>query len=54
MPTSVYEAPIWDIYGGYDSPVVCFVAVADLMALIASAVVVAGVAIQALRIDGRR
>jgi hypothetical protein len=34
--------------------VVGFLAVADLTVLIASAAVVAGVAIQALRIDGRR
>ena len=54
VPTRVYEAPIRDIYGVYDSPVVGFLAVADLTVLIASAVVVAGVAIQALRIDGRR
>jgi hypothetical protein len=54
VPTRVYEAPIRDIYGVYDSPVVGFLAVADLTVLIASAAVVAGVAIQALRIDGRR
>ena len=54
VPTRVYEAPIRDIYEVYDSPVVGFLAVADLTVLISSAVVVAGVAIQALRIDGRR
>jgi hypothetical protein len=51
VPTRVYEAPIRDIYGVYDSPVVGFLAVADLTVLIASAVMVAGVAIQALRVD---
>ncbi len=49
VPTSFHEAPIRDIYGVYDSPVVGFLAVADLMALIASVVVLAGIAIQALR-----
>jgi hypothetical protein len=48
VPTSYHEAPIRDIYGVYDSPVVGFLAVADLTALIAS-VVLAGMAIQALR-----
>ena len=52
VPTRVYEAPIRDIYGVYDSPVVGVLAVADLTMLIASAAVVAGVAIQALRMDG--
>ena len=49
------EAPIRDIYAVYyDSPMVGFLAVADLTLLIASVVVLAGVAIQALRIKGRR
>ena len=47
------EAPIRDIYAVYDSPVVGFLAVADLAVLIASLVVLAGVAIQALRIKRR-
>ena len=47
VPTRVYEAPIRDIYGVYDSPVVGFLAVADLTVLIASAAVLAGVAFQA-------
>jgi len=47
------EAPIRDIYAVYDSPVVGFLAVADLTVLIAGLVVLAGVAIQALRIKGR-
>ena len=46
------EAPIRDIYAVYDSPVVGFLALADLTVLIASLVVLAGVAIQALRIKG--
>ncbi len=54
VPTRVYEAPIRDIYGVYDSPVVGFLAVADLTVLIVSAAVVAGVAIQALRINRRQ
>ncbi len=54
VPARGYEAPIRDIYGVYDSPVLGFLAVADLTVLIASAAVVAGVAIQALRIDGRQ
>src|ERR671917_127099 len=49
VPTRDYEAPIRDIYGVYGSPVVGFLAVADLIMLIASAVALAGVAIQALR-----
>jgi hypothetical protein len=49
VPTRYHEAPIRDIYGVYDSPVVGFLAVADLTALIASVVVLAGMAIQALR-----
>jgi hypothetical protein len=53
VPTRYHEAPIRDIYGVYDSPVVGFLAVADLMALIASVVVLVGVAIRALR-GGRR
>ncbi len=44
------ELPIRDIYAVYDSPVWGFLAVADLTVLIASLVVLAGVAIQALRI----
>jgi len=48
------EAPIRDIYAVYDSPVAGFLAVADLTVLIASLVVLAGVAIQALRIKRRR
>lgn len=47
------EAPIRDIYAVYDSPVVGFLALADLTVLIAGLVVLAGVAIQALRIKGR-
>jgi Zn-dependent membrane protease YugP len=47
------EAPIRDINAVYDSPAVGFLAVADLTVLIASLVVLAGVAIQALRIKGR-
>ena len=47
------EAPIRDIYAVYDSPVVGLLAVADLTVLIASLVVLAGVAIRALRIKGR-
>ncbi len=54
VPTRIHEAPIRDIYGVYDSPVVGFLAVADLTVLIVSAAVVAGVAIRALRIDGRQ
>jgi hypothetical protein len=49
VPTRDYEAPIRDIYGVYGSPVVGFLAVADLIMLIASVVALAGVAIQALR-----
>jgi hypothetical protein len=49
VPTRYHEAPIKDIYEVYDSPVVGFLAVADLVALIASVVVLAGMAIQALR-----
>jgi hypothetical protein len=52
VPTRDYEAPIRDIYGVYGSPVVGFLAVADLILLIASVVALAGVAIQALR-EGR-
>ncbi len=52
VPTRDYEAPIRDIYGVYGSPVVGFLAVADLIMLIASVVALAGVAIQALR-EGR-
>ena len=52
VPTRDYEAPIRDIYGVYGSPVVGFLAVADLTLLIASVVALAGVAIQALR-EGR-
>jgi len=48
------EAPIRDIYAVYDSPVAGFLAVADLTILIASLVVLAGVAIQALLIKGRQ
>jgi hypothetical protein len=44
------EAPIGDIYAVYDSPVVGFLALADLTVLIASLGVLAAVAIQALRI----
>ncbi len=47
------EAPIRDIYAVYDSPVWGFLALVDLTALIASLVVLAGVAIQARRL-GRR
>ena len=47
------EAPIRDIYAVYDSPVVGFLAVADLAVLIASLVVLAVMAIQALRIKRR-
>ncbi len=49
VPTRYHEAPIRDIYGVYDSPVVGFLALADLVALIASVVVLAAMAIQALR-----
>ena len=52
VPTRDYEAPIRDIYRVYGSPVVGFLAVADLILLIASVVALAGVAIQALR-EGR-
>jgi hypothetical protein len=54
VPTRFQEVPIRDIYGVYDSPMVGFLAVADLMALIASVVVLAGVAIQALRGGARQ
>ena len=54
VPTSFHEAPIRDIYGVYDSPVVGFLAVADLLALIASVVVLAAIAVQALREGTRR
>jgi hypothetical protein len=47
------EAPIRDIYAVYDSPVWGFLAVADLTVLITSLLVLAVVAIQALRIKGR-
>ncbi len=47
------EAPIRDIYAVYDGPVWGFLALADLTVLIASLVVLAGVAIQALRTKGR-
>ncbi len=53
VPTRYHEAPIRDIYGVYDSPVVGFLAVADLVALIASVVVLVDVAIRAVR-GGRR
>jgi hypothetical protein len=48
------EAPIRDIYAVYDSPVWGFLALVDFTVLIASLVVLAGVAIQALRTKGRR
>jgi hypothetical protein len=48
------EAPIRDIYAVYDSPALGFLAVADLAVLIASVVALAGVAVQALRLKGRR
>ncbi len=51
--TSFHEAPIRDIYEVYDNPVVGLLAVADLMALIASVVVLVDVAIRAVR-GGRR
>ncbi len=54
VPTRFQEAPIRDIYGVYDSPMVGFLAVADLMALIASVVVLASVAIQARRGGARQ
>src|ERR687890_2029866 len=47
------EAPIRDIYAVYESPVVGFLALTDLTVLIASLVVLAGLAIQALRTKGR-
>jgi hypothetical protein len=47
------EAPIRYIYAVYESPVVGFLAVTDLTVLIASLVVLAGLAIQALRTKGR-
>src|ERR687893_483409 len=47
------EAPIRDIYAVYESPVVGFLALTDLTVLIASLVVLAGLAIQALRTRGR-
>jgi hypothetical protein len=47
------EAPIRGIYAVYDSPVRGFLAVVDLTVLISSLVVLAAVAIQALRIKGR-
>ena len=43
------EAPIRDIYAVYDSPVWGFLALVDLTVLVASLVMLAGVAIQALR-----
>jgi hypothetical protein len=49
VPTGFHEAPIRDIYGVYDSPVLGFLAVADLTVLIASVVVLAGMAIRVLR-----
>jgi hypothetical protein len=48
------EAPIRDIYAVYDSPVLGFLALVDLTVLIASLVLLAGVAIQSLRTKGRR
>jgi hypothetical protein len=48
------EAPIRDIYAVYDSPVWGFLALVDFTVLTASLVVLAGVAIQALRTKGRR
>ena len=48
------EAPIRNIYAVYDSPVVALLAVADLAVLIASSVALVSVAIQALRVNGRR
>jgi len=48
------EAPIRDIYAVYDGPVWGFLALVDLTVLIASLVVLAGVAIQALRTKGHR
>jgi hypothetical protein len=47
------EAPIRDIYAVYDSPVWGFLAVVDLTILITSLLVLAVVAIQALRTKGR-
>src|SRR3712207_40864 len=47
------EAPIRDIYAVYDSPVVGFLAVADLTVLIASLVVLAVGAIQTPRLKRR-
>jgi hypothetical protein len=44
------EAPIRDIYAVYESPVWGFLALVDLTVLMASLVVLAGVAIQALNI----
>jgi hypothetical protein len=47
------EAPIRDIYAVYDSPVWGFLALVDLTILITSLLVLAVVAIQALRTKGR-
>src|ERR687895_1653528 len=46
------EAPIRDIYAVYESPVVGFLALTDLTVLIASLVVLAGLAIQVIRPKG--
>ncbi len=48
------EAPIRDIYAVYDSPVWGFLALMDFTVLVASLVVLAGAAIQALRLARRR
>jgi hypothetical protein len=45
------EAPIRDIYAVYDSPVWGFLALVDFTVLVASLVMLAGAAIQALRIE---
>ena len=47
------EAPIGDIYAVYENPLWGFLALADFVGLIASLVVLAGVAIQALRLAQR-
>ena len=48
------EAPIGDIYAVYENPLWGFLALVDFAGFIASLVVLAGVAIQALRLAWRR
>ena len=49
VPTGVYEAPVEDIYGVYGSPLVGLLALDVLAGLVINIVVLAIVAIQALR-----